>query len=944
MTVIRSCAKYFRLLIACSVVAAAVLPDSAITQEQEAEQNSEGWELFRDLASGAIDRHEFEEAEEYIAKAEKEAGATLDTDNMAWVTIWDTRSNVYIGQLRFDDAEKLLLKAIVFSIRAEGPNTPTLAALYNNLATVYQKAGRLDEAVTLSTRAVEVSAKAFAPGSYQLTIGEMNLARFYLEQARYQEAELILSRITTMLSGGRNAYSGLAAEAFLSLGLVVQYQGRHEQALQLFNGAIAIFEKLNATEEAWLVVPLVSAGTAYHFLGQIREAQDYYQRALALVQQYSGEDDAYGAQILDNLSLLHGQTWRTERGIEQAERALATHKLNSGNKHPAVAQGLHVLSLAYASVGNYEEAQNYLARAIEMNQAFFPPGHPQRALLLASLARLYAEQGLVEEALGPAREATAIYLANPSTIGEVTLVGWPEGLRTYGEIIAAHSSYAIKAAENNEAMRDQFLAEAFLLSQQVYTEFTHASRTTIESRLRNRDGEMAELLKNLAKARIERHQIRSDWLTEAVERKGRLKKKDAEIMAVQLGELDSEVMRLDDEFQTRFPGYAALVRQEPVSIANLQEKLRPGELLIKYMLHNRKVHVWTLTRDSVAVEVLHTNEVELSAHAKAIYDHMVFEENEHLFATNFYPFESGYWLYQILLEPALEKHSETEHIIIVPHGVLMRLTFGVLLTDDWIPASRDVEELRSAPWLAREFALTIVPSPAALLAVRNIDRPYPDTNKYLGIGSAGSDNLKKIAVAFDAPEPRTLGSNRIVKSFFRIADLSKFNIVTFSSPVPYGEFYDRPDFATAQPAILLTNPRNRFAEREYTEATEIPGFGMRPDWLIVNCPVMIRGYGYFEDISILARAFLFNGTRSLLMAYYPIDVDTIAHIAGTLSAELVADPTLYRAEAMRRAFNALIDDTTVAESSDPRRWGALILMGEGGPMSAPHRQSARLID
>lgn len=910
-----------------------------------AQSQDEGrWEFLASLGTGAMDRGEYDQAEEYLLRAIEEAGKILPDNDAQWVSLWNPLGMTYKALGRYEEAESWYLKSIVLTIRVAGAGTPGLAPLYNNLSRLYQAAGRMDEAVTSSKRAVTVYEQTYRRGSPEIAVGRSNLANVYMAQGRYQESELLLHITLQDLSTARAPESVIVSNALHLLGNAIQFQGRHAQALRLFQASIGVYENLSLVDEAPLIKPLSSAGIASQYIGKILEAEHFYNRALVLTRQNMGDNDPYAALILDNLSLLHSQSWQSEKGVELARESLAIRQTAYGKKHPYVAQSLHVLALAHAALEDYAEAEQLMAEVRELDANYLPPNHPEIGLVLASLARIYAAQGRYLDALDPARQATEIFLTNPAVRREVTTVGWPKGLRTFDEALAAHAGYAIAAAAKNDALRGELLNEAFELGQHVHTETELASKTTMESRLRNSSGELADLLRTLEEARVAQRRLKAEWVETAIDRKGKLKKKDRTVWEIRLDELETEIVATTAAVHNRFPEFASLIQGDSVSISTLQQQLHEGEVFVSYVI-GAQIYMWVISRDSIHALDLDINSETLVSYIGEVADYLAEADitdrqpeagfDPELDPADYYPFESADWLYRKLIAPALELHDHPAHLIIVPDGQLTLLPFGGLLTEDWIPRSNRVEELRAAPWLGRQIAYTVLPSAAVLPVARSADQPIPAAHKYLGIGSAKSKDLKAIAATFEAPDPITLGSNKIVKSFFRIADLAKYSVIMFSSPVPRGDFFQRPDFMVAQPALLLTNPRNRVVAPEYTEATEIPGMGMQPDWLILNCPVMLRPNGLAEDIPVFARAFLYSGARTIIMSYWPVDPGTMAHLTATLNTELRADTALPRAEAMRRAVAAMIDDPAIPDGGDPRRWASVVLMGEGGSIQTP---------
>ncbi len=910
-----------------------------------AQSQDEGrWKFLASLGTGAMDRGEYDQAEDYLLRAIEEADKTLPDNDVQWVNLWNSLGMTYKALGRYEEAESYYLNSIVLTIRIEGSGAAGLAPLYNNLSRLFQANGRMDEAVTASKRAITVYEQTYRRGSPEIAVGRSNLANVYIAQGRYQESELLLHITLRELAAARTPESVVVSNALHLLGTAIQFQGRHAQALRLFQTSIGVYENLSLADEVPLIMPLSSAGIASQYTGKILDAEHFYSRALSLTRQNMGEANPYAALLLDNLSLLHSQSWQSEKGVELALESLEIRKAAYGKKHPYVAQSLHVLAVAYAALEDYAEAEGALAEVRELDANYLPPKHPEAGLVLASLARIYAAQDRYLDALEPARKATEIFLTNPAVRREVTTVGWPRGLRTFDEAIAAHAGYAIAAAAENDSLREELLNEAFELGQRVHTDTELASKTTMESKRRSGSGELADLLRTLEEARIAQRRLKAEWLETAIERKGKLKKNDRSVWEIRLDELETEIDGTQTEIRNRFPAFATLIQDDAVSVSSVQEPLRDGEVFVSYVI-GTQIHMWIVTRDSIHVQSLDVSNETLVSHIGEVADYLAEAEitdhqpeigfDPELDPADYYPFESADWLYRKLIAPGVALHENVTHLIIVPDGQLTVLPFGGLLTEEWIPRSNRVEELRTAPWLGRQIAHTILPTVAALSVARSADHAVPATHKFLGIGSAKSDDLKAIAATFEAPEPITLGSNKIAKSFFRISDLAKYSIITFSSPVPRGDFVQRPDYIVAQPALLLTNPRNRVVDPEYTEATEIPGLGMQPDWLILNCPVMLRPYGLAEDIPVFARAFLYSGARTIIMSYWPVDPGTMAHLTATLNTELNADTTLPRAEAMRRAVAAMIDDPTIPDGGDPRRWASMVLMGEGGSFPSP---------
>ena len=84
------------------------------------------------------------------------------------------------------------------------------------------------------------------------------------------------------------------------------------------------------------------------------------------------------------------------------------------------------------------------------------------------------------------------------------------------------------------------------------------------------------------------------------------------------------------------------------------------------------------------------------------------------------------------------------------------------------------------------------------------------------------------------------------------------------------------------------------------------------------------------NVSGLAKAFFYAGARSLLVSHWSVPSQaTVKLITGAFDA-LKADPTIGRAEALRRAEMAMMDRSNPPEFSHPLASAPFVLAGEGG--------------
>jgi CHAT domain-containing protein len=135
---------------------------------------------------------------------------------------------------------------------------------------------------------------------------------------------------------------------------------------------------------------------------------------------------------------------------------------------------------------------------------------------------------------------------------------------------------------------------------------------------------------------------------------------------------------------------------------------------------------------------------------------------------------------------------------------------------------------------------------------------------------------------------------------------------------------------TAEPSLLFTPPADPSeADDGLLTASEIAQLRLDADWVVMSaCNTAAGGAHSSEALSGLARAFFYAGARSLLVSHWAVNSDAaVAITTGAVSA-MKADPSIGRAEALRRALVAVMDKG--GAYAHPATWAPFVLVGDGG--------------
>ncbi len=268
---------------------------------------------------------------------------------------------------RFDEAEKLLRRALGLKERGLGPNAVGVARTLGYLAAINHERGEYAAAAPLVDRVLTIHARRLPLDHPERAVG-LDL----LGEQRWFEGKL---------KDSADAYARAVTIA--------------QQALQPHHPLIALYLRHEANAESTL--------------GNTRKGRALLERALRIREQQDGTDDAEGAWLLNDL----GDTLMLYEGDYAGarmyfDRALSTIERQLGHDHVNAATVIHNLAILSAHVGDYLEAHRLQERAIAIWSHRLGAEHPFVALALDALAEVLTEQGRPDEALPLYTRALAI--------------------------------------------------------------------------------------------------------------------------------------------------------------------------------------------------------------------------------------------------------------------------------------------------------------------------------------------------------------------------------------------------------------------------------------------------------------------------------------------------------------------------------------------------------
>jgi CHAT domain-containing protein len=413
-----------------------------------------------------------------------------------------------------------------------------------------------------------------------------------------------------------------------------------------------------------------------------------------------------------------------------------------------------------------------------------------------------------------------------------------------------------------------------------------------------------------------------------------------------------------------FPDYVALTDPEPLTLAATQALLRADEALVSVLVGPEQSFVWAITRERAEWARLAVGAAALGATVAALrlgLDPLTGPAASGAPSAAF-DLERAHRLYADVLGPVAGVLEGKRHLIVVPTGPLTSLPFQVLLTAPARPGLDPKETVRSAPWLVRRHALSVLPSVPALAALRRARLPLAAAEPFLGIGDpsltgppapAGRQRgalepaavyrdgrpdlralrelvplpetaaeLTAIANALKAPREALLLGSHATETAVRRAPLDRYRVIQFATHgLVAGEMS-----GLHEPALVLTPPIRPSEEDDgLLTASEVATLRLKADWVVLSaCNTAAGAEIGAEALSGLARAFFFAGARALLVSHWAVNSEATVWLTTETFAALVREPAIGRAEAFRRTMLAMIDAGLA-----PSAWAPFVIVGEG---------------
>ncbi len=650
-------------------------------------------------------------------------------------------------------------------------------------------------------------------------------------------------------------------------------------------------------------------------------------------------------------------------------------------KHPAIATTKNSLANALIAQQKYPETEELLISALQVRTETLGPDHPSTARNLSALATLYAATGNAANAVNYSRKATNAVVNHAAT--ETLGVRQQQGA---GGLVEQRAPYFVQHVANLYLLKaanptPDLGSEALVAAQWAMQSSTSGAVQQLGARLASGGDAVAALVRenqDLAARWRER-----DKLLIAAMSQPEAQQNKAAIAALrqEVASLEERQKALQAKLQNEFPDYAALSSPRPLNLEQTQRLIGDGEAMVVFLPGEKESYVFAVTHTDFDWRVIPLGRADLAGKVADFRKGLdVVELNTSIAAGKpvLFNLDAAHELYTALLAPVEALIKDKRNLAVVPAGSLTALPFHLLVTEKPAVAASDVKNLgpyRDAAWLLRRHAVTVLPSVGSLKALRTVaarsdpGKPFvgfgdplfqsgpapsgnqrstgwkPATRGYADLWTArGAVDRGKLADALPRLEDTateiksiaaTLGASAsdiflgeaASETKVKQTPLSGYRVVYFATHgLVAGEVR-----GVGEPALALSIPTTPTPENDgLLTASEVAQLKLNADWVVLSaCNTMAGDTPGAEALSGLARAFFYAGSRALLVSHWAVDSTAATKLTTTTFDILAKDPTLGRAEALRRAMLSYMDDKVEERAAYPAYWGPFSVVGEG---------------
>ncbi|MCR9247538.1 MAG: tetratricopeptide repeat protein [bacterium] len=241
------------------------------------------------LAMLEIDRGDMQRAETLLREILARDEARFGTEH-SYPALTKGQLAMVLGNLdRNDEAEQLFRAALETQRRTLPEGHPELPTTIANLGSFYHRLRRHDEAAPLFAEALELRQQLYEADHPIVLTSRNQLAVLELDRGNHEVAEREFRAVLAARRDRLGTHREVAG-SLLSLGTAVSRQGRHAEAVPIFEESVTMFEQTLEPDHPTLARPLIGLAIAWLRQNEPKKALPGFRSAAGINARALGED------------------------------------------------------------------------------------------------------------------------------------------------------------------------------------------------------------------------------------------------------------------------------------------------------------------------------------------------------------------------------------------------------------------------------------------------------------------------------------------------------------------------------------------------------------------------------------------------------------------------------------------------------------------------------
>ncbi|KAJ5281307.1 hypothetical protein N7478_006679 [Penicillium angulare] len=228
--------------------------------------------------------------------------------------------------------------------------------------------------------------------------GLHRLGSLYSDQGRLKEAEEMYQRALAGYEKVLGPDHMSTLDIVNDLGNLYSDQEKLKEAEEIYQRALVGYEKALGLDHTSTLNTVNNLGILFSDQGKLKEAEEMYQRALAGYEKALSPDHISTLNTVNNLGLLYSDQGKLKEAEEMYQRALAGYEKALGPDHTSTLNTVNNLGNLYYNQGKLKETEEIYQRALAGKEKALGPDHTSTLNTVNNIGLLYSDQGKLEEA------------------------------------------------------------------------------------------------------------------------------------------------------------------------------------------------------------------------------------------------------------------------------------------------------------------------------------------------------------------------------------------------------------------------------------------------------------------------------------------------------------------------------------------------------------------